>query len=252
MKKIQYILPIVMFITFMTSCEESVDIWMGADRINFASSTARDTAINYSFVFVGETATHDTVWLEVRTQGKMYDFPRPVKLKTVAPYGGNQAQAGVHYVDLENSSLKNFYVIPSGANSARLPIVLLRDNSLKEKPAQLRIEFEDNEYFQKGFSGNWAHRTIIVTDMLSKPQIWDSGPRTFFGVYGQAKHRFMIETANQAFDDAWMSAHFSGSTPLDRDYIQYLAAWLQKKLNERNEREGNVLTEDDGTVVRFQ
>ena len=141
---------------------------------------------------------------------------------------------------------------------AKMPIVLMRDKILQEYAVELRIVFGENEYFEPGFAGNWAHRSIIAADYLSKPQIWD-GPRApsyYFGDYGPAKHYFMIETADHTFDNEWMEANFTynGSywNANDMDYMEYLAAWLQRKLNEQNESTGEILTEADGTVVKFQ
>lgn len=277
MKKIKYILPVVALSALMMSCEVSVDSWSGADRLNFFTDRVTDTVINYSFVYQTDDTEYDTVWLEVRTQGEVRNTPREVKLVAVKPYAGIQAQPGVHYVDFESTSidpkLKAMYAIPAGANSAKMPIVLIRDASLQTKTVQLRIVFEGNDYFLPGFSGNDSHRDIIFTDMLSKPQIWDAAVSHIFGEYGQVKHRFMIEKSGLAFDNEWMEKTFTWTcytysdgteywywAPADEDYLDYLAAWFQKKLDEENaERKaanGGVddpLTENDAnkTVVTF-
>ncbi len=274
-KMIKYIAPLAALFAAMTSCEDNIDKWSGEDRINFATNAVLDTVRNYSFVYQGEDIMRDTVWLEVRIQGQVSNFPRPVKLKAVKPYDGIQATPDVHYVDFESdqisADLKAKYAVPAGQNTAKLPIVLIRDASLKTEKVQLRIVFESNDCFGTLYTGNSTHRTIVFTDMLAKPAIWDGGPVGYFSEYGQAKHRFMIATAGQAFDDEWMAKNFEyyeifsggkwyiGYSPVDPDYMDFLAAWLQQKLDEENTQRkaenGGVddpLTEDDGTVVEFQ
>ena len=59
----------------------------------------------------------------------------------------------------------------------------------------------------------------------------------------------MIEVTGQLFDDKWFKENIYDD--LDSDYIIFLRDWLQKKLEERNNREGNTLTEKDGAVVDF-
>lgn len=260
MKNIIYILPIVALIALMASCEEKMDTWSGADRLNFKSKAPVDTIMHYSFVSRPQTVTRDTFWIEIVTQGKISDYPRPVKLKVVKPHEGIQAQPGVHYIEFDQmgDDLKAKYVIAAGANSGKLPVVLLRDESLKQNAVSLRVVFEENEYFQYGFAGYWSHRTIIFSDKPVKPKTWDTKQIfPYFGTYGPVKHRFIIDMTGFAFDDAWI-AHEGHGLANDPDYMRYLSGLLQGKLDKENarrkEENGGVddpLTEDDGTIVSF-
>lgn len=260
MKKLLYIFPLPLLMC-LASCEEHIDTWSGRDRIRFATAAITDTLKNYSFVFESGDLSRYTFWLEVQTEGKVCDYPRPVNIKQVPSTQGNDAVAGIHYVAFDRTEVKTQYVIPAGVNKAQIPIVLLRDESLQNSEKNLRIVLEVNEAFLLSGDVNAQHRTIIFADILSMPQMWGEvgSIRSFFGSYGPEKHRFMIEVAGQSFDDDYFKKYFYWYSDVygwqpnsdEHDYLEYLQGWLQRKLEERNGREGNILTEADGTVVDF-
>ena len=245
MKKIKYVLTMAAWI-LAVSCEKEIPTWSGADRISFETTAKTDTLRSYSFVFESGDITQHTIWINVDTEGLVRDYPRTVTLKQAPPADtGETAEPGVHFVAFDDPQVKAQYVIPAGAAGARLPIILLRDPSLQTTARTLRITLAENEHFSLSTAEIKLHRNIVFADKLTKPELW----APFFGTYGEAKHRFMIEVTDQLFDDKWFKENIYDD--LDSDYIIFLRDWLQKKLEERNNREGNTLTEKDGAVVDF-
>ena len=257
-KKTRLILPIVALF-FATSCEEKLKTWSGEDRINFSAPSLNDTLIFQTFVLESPDATQLTVWLDVGTEGFVYNFPRTVTIRQVPSYEGNDAAPGVHYVAFDDTQTKQHLIIPAGTAAARIPIILLRDSSLTTEQKALRIELVENNYFLLTANRHRQHRTIVFTDRFIMPQIWNEPGRVreFFGTYGQAKHRFMVETTGMAFDDEWFANNFWWQlatlrwVPNDETYVHFLQHLLQRRLNERNELVGTPLKEDDGTIVDF-
>jgi hypothetical protein len=251
MKKIKYVLAIAAW-GFALSCEKEIATWSGSDRINFETIIKADTLRSYSFTFEPEEVTQDTLWINVRTEGLLRDYPRAVTLKQAPAIDGNEdAVPGVHFVAFDDPSVKAQYVIPAGAVGASIPIVLLRDTSLQTSERTLRITLAENEHFLLSTDGNKLYRNIVFADKLTMPEMWAlSVIKYYFGTYGEAKHRFMIEITGQPFDNEWFKKNFSGSQ-YDADYAIFLQTWLQEKLDERNARESSPLTEKDGTIVNF-
>ena len=257
-----YILAIIALIV-ATSCEKQVETWSGEDSINFYTPAVRDTIQDFSFLTVSVDLTEYTMYLEVRTEGMIRNYPRPVNLRQIIPYdtAGNDAVAGVHYVAFNDPRVRDLYVIPAGEYSVFLPIILLRHPSLGEERKTLRIEFMENDYFQLTTHENRGFRIIRLVDRVVMPVRWYHGPgwslNFYFGTYGPVKHRFMISTVGDDFDDAWVNLNFATTwwdgmwNARDADHMTWLQNWLQRKLEERNEREGNILTEADGTIVDF-
>ena len=225
-------------LVIMIACQqESPDAWSGEDRINFvqngssASAIAADTMTIYTFVFEPEAVTTHTIWVGVKIMGKAHDYPRAVRLKQV-PSHGRDAVAGVHYVGFDNTEVKEQYIIPAGAVTAQLPIILKRDQ-LGSEEFQLRIVFEENDYFQLGYN-HLSHRTIAVSDRLSKPENWNTTIANYaFGTYSQEKHQFMFDATGLSIDYDYIQAILDTN---DASYMWYLQDWFSEKLEEENIR----------------
>jgi hypothetical protein len=237
---------------FAASCEKEIASWSGSDRINFETIMKADTLRSYSFFFEPEDITQHTLWVTMKTEGFVRDYPRAVTLKQEPAIDGNEdAVPGVHYVPFDDPQVKAQYVIPAGAATASFPIILLRDASLQESVRTLRIVLEENEHFLLSINPLKLHRNVVFADKLIMPEMWRSSTVIFyFGTYGEAKHRFMIEATGQPVDNDWFKKNFSADQ-YDYYYLMFLRGWFQEKLDERNAREGSPLKEADGTIVTF-
>lgn len=234
MKNIEYILFALLILTISCS-EEKPETWSGEDRLNFVqkggnkAAIAADTVVLYTFVFEPESVVRDTIWVEVKAMGAVRNYPRPLKLKQM-PSSGLDAVAGVHYVDFNDSELRDSYTMPAGEMTAKLPIILLR-NQLGDEYHFLRIGFEANEHFLPGYD-HLSHRMIRISDILSKPDNWNNTVvNSLFGTYNQEKHQFMIDVTGLAIDDAYIQAILDTK---DTSYYTFLNTWYTNKLNEAN------------------
>ena len=254
----------------LTSCEKDLPVYdtevcrlnfyYGLDnRSYYKDEMSRST---YSFVFGGENRQRDTLWFEVQTMGFVTDNDRPVTLEQL-PSDGDQAVAGRHYVPFDDPSLVHLYVIPAGKARTKLPVVILRDASLKEQTVTLKFGFKSNEYFVLGYE-EYSTRQVEFTDRLSEPSMWNKQIpypdfpdytycfADYFGEYGVVKHQFLIDETGKKWDDEYITSLLEG----DSNYLTYMVRKMSKRLDEVNaERlaQGlDVLREADGTPVEIE
>ena len=135
----------------LAACDEeltpyNVDTcWLGFDMENSA-----DTLVYRTFIYSGPQAETDTVWIPLKTIGKVVDYDRPVKLVQL-PVEDSCAVAGKHFVAFDDAALHSCYIIPAGKTRTELPVVLKRDVSLKTDKVLIEIAIGENEYFVPGF-----------------------------------------------------------------------------------------------------
>lgn len=269
MKKIQIILPVAALFLAVSCQKENIMTWSGDDRIRFRTDLVNDTLQGYSFLGETSTVTQHVMHIEVNVEGQVRDFPRTVTLRQVAT-GKNDAVAGTHYVAFTDAQVKDQYVIPAGAATAKIPIILIRHAALLDNEKILRVELVANEYFRLTTDGDRAFRRITFAEKPAMPDVWNiafvsiyDASAPYFGTYGPAKHRFMIDQTNTAFDNDWFSEYFISAmvsatgqpcvVPRDTGYASYLRQLLQQKLDAQNAAAGigNELKETDGTIVKF-
>lgn len=250
---------------FLASCEKDLPVYNDSTcRLNFyydIESTGEFKAelarSAYSFVYGPEETLEDTVWLEVETMGFVADYDRPISLEQVEVADVNNAVADKHYQSFDTPSLQKFYVMPAGKARTKIPVVLLRDASLKAEKVVLKVAIKANEYFTNGYEP-YRERTIEFTDQLSEPSYWNKGYGNYgyslgdyFGAYGVVKHQFLIEQTGEKWDDEYIEKLMTG----DSGYLSYVYDKMVECLEEVNaEREAKgegPLSEADGTVVSF-
>lgn len=188
---IKYILlfPVLLLL----SCEDKTALF--ADDVNRINFSTASIITPYSFAYGPVDRMQDTVFVNVSTIGFVTNAPRKISLQQL-PFNDGRAEAvaGVHYVDFNDPSIADKYVIPAGKNNALLPILVKRDISLKTQEVTLRIALSVNENFSPGLQSNQT-KTITMSDFLSKPTNWDLYGEivTYFGAYGKVKYQFMID-----------------------------------------------------------
>lgn len=259
-KHYKSLLIAAMALLLTTSCEKDLDVfhqdtsWINwffhyeEDGYLFNEQTTHDY---YSFVYEGSGVTADTLWYEVQTTGFVADHDRPIALKQIQVAGANNAVAGIHYVDFDDPVVRRFYVAPAGKPRFKVPIVVLRDASLKTSDVVLKITFQANDDFEVGYS-DFSVRTITLSDRLTMPTSWNNSMFTYyFGAYGPVKHRFMIDATGEKWDNDYIDKLIGG----DSGYISFVQQSLRKKLSVLNQQRASQglapLAEDDGTVVSF-
>ncbi len=256
-----------LFLLTVTACEKDLELFNDPIcRLNFYYQEIDNTAdfkpqyanSSYSFIYKGSDLKRDTVWVIVESMGKLADQDRPITLEQLDTTA-IIAQPGVHYVAFDDPSLAKYYVMPADKARTRLPIVILRDASLKQETVVLKYRIKANEFFSNGYDVLQT-RSLSITDMLAEPAYWNKGYpmygsyyslRNFIGNYGVVKHQFMIDTTGKAWDDDFIEQLITG----DSNYLNYIIQKLISELaktNEEREAQGlDVLKEADGTVVSF-
>lgn len=249
MKKSLYILLSLVALTGMTSCEKDLPVYSEETCwLNFYYATKSEVhETDYSFVYSGSSVTQDTVWVSVSTLGFVKDVDRPLALKQVET-GENDAVAGTHYVSFDDESLKKYYYMPAGATVTKVPVVVLRDASLKTTAVNLQIGIKENENFKPGYEDNQSH-LVTISDKLTKPSSWDDNYFDYYvSLYTKGVHQFMIDVTGEKWDDEYIN-----KISTDSGYIQYLNTFFKKKLEEVNAARLaaglGVLCEEDGTPV---
>ena len=265
MKQLINILTGSLFLFGMSSCEKDLPVYETPDCwLNFVYYSSYDGSVlgteevtdemryaSYSFVYVGEEVEVDTVWFEISTMGFVSDEDRPLELEQIQT-GGNDAKADVHYVAFTNEELKAKYMIPARKTGTKIPVVVKRDPSLRNGDVTLQFTFKDNGYFKPGYDG-LTTRTLSISSKLTKPSVWEESYCDYvFGLYGSEKHRLMIEWTGEKWDDAYIKELMDG----DNAYVNYLAGWFARKLEEENAKREEAgeepYKEEDGTPVSFE
>lgn len=264
MKRYFFYMMALVSLMSLASCEKDLPVYSDPTcRLNFyydISSTsdfeAKLARSAFSFVYGPEEAVDDTIWFEVETMGFVADYDRPISLEQIEVAEANNAVVGKHYQSFDTPSLQKFYVMPAGKARTKIPVVLLRDASLKTENVVLKVAIKANEYFANGYEP-YRERTIEFTDQLSEPSYWNKvynkyySIGAFFGAYGVVKHQFLIEQTGENWDDEYIEKLMSG----DMAYLNYLYDKMTARLAEVNaEREAKgegPLSEADGTPVTF-
>lgn len=261
--------------TLFAACEEDLKpyneetCWVYFDLIGSA-----DTLQSRTFVYAGGDATTDTVWIPLKTIGKVKNYDRPVSILQMQTNELN-AVPGTHFVNFSDPSLSARYVIPAGKSTVELPIVLKRDASLKTDKVLIEFTLRANDYFMPGFVGPQSVQ-IWVTDQMDRPSYWpvasDATLNTKIAPYDPVLHRFLIDATGNKWDDeyigslglyegfldttyeSWGIVYWNDQTSsYDSAYMNWLVSQLQKALAEENAareaRGEGPLMRSDGTEL---
>jgi hypothetical protein len=201
-------------------------LYEGAARIQMADTAAA----SFTFVYEAPAVLRDTVYVSLNTIGGITDQDRKVTLEQVTEYDVTytrdpvtnkiidstvkekpfKAVPGKHYVPLNDPSMQSLLVIRANKASDSLPIILLRDTSLKSNSYRLRLKIVANDVFAIGET-KAVERTLLFSDRLERFESWKtdgsaSPAYNFFGKYSVAKHQFMVDVLKVRIDDAWYKA----------------------------------------------
>lgn len=249
------------------ACEKDLPVWDDETcRLNFyydiddrSDYEEKLSQSSYSFVYGSSDLTCDTVWFTIETMGKTSTIDRPITLTQVST-DSIDAVAGKHYVAFDDPSIADFYKIKAGTAQAKIPIVMLRDASLKTDEVTLKIKITPNDYFTNGYP-EYQTRTLTFSDHMTKPSNWDKEYPTaygwsypfsaYFGEYGQVKHQFLIDHTGKKWDNDYIDELMEG----DSQYLQYILTKVVNELAELNAERAaqglGPLCEADGTEVSF-
>jgi hypothetical protein len=225
MKK--YSCIIVILLAVAAGCKKAdYMLYNGTARIQMA-----DTGVlNNTFVYEAPVVTRDTIYIRLNTIGGIADHDRTVTLKQIPEYDITyvrdpltnkitdstvkekpfQAIPGKHYVALNDASMQSLLVIRANKAFDSLPVILLRDTSLKSNSYRLRLRVVANSDFAIGET-KAIEKTIQFSDRLERFESWKVDNSTApayltFGKYSVNKHQFMIDVLKTKIDEEWYKA----------------------------------------------
>jgi hypothetical protein len=252
MKILKYITLVVMLGVFASCKQEKLMIFNSVDRMQFTG----DTLIFQTFVYDDASVTRDTVFLTLNTIGNTSEIDRTINIEQVLENVDNRAEAGTHFISFDNSEIFQHLVIKANTVKTKVPIILLRDASLKDASFRLRVRVVANKFFKTGES-NALERLIIFSDNLERPKGWNSWfAKYIFGAYGKVKHQFMMDVSGRNIDEGFFKSMWS---PFDYSMIQFYQNMFKKALKDHNVAHlNNPLREEpkegqtEGDLVMFK
>ena len=248
MKTIPFYINILLLLLVTASCKENEALFYENDpAIYFANEpnvmNGQLDSIPYSFFIEPNSVVDDTVHVKVCLSGLLADYDRPIKLIQTNVGEEDAAVPGVHFIAFDDPSVVDSVCIPRGKAVAYIPVVLLRDVSLKSKEKRLKLAVGQNEYFRPGVD-KLRNFTVTVADFTIKPKLWDIVWKIYFGpTFGSVKLKFIIQVTGFTDFDSY---------PTDFQLGDHLSIVFQQKLAEYNEAHpDDPLAEADGTLVGF-
>jgi len=251
MKKYLYILIAALSVMFSSCTQKEPLAYEGAPLVQFANPLKNSyyaSQKNCTFYYSAANVTRDTIYVPVTINAAI---PTKDCQVSVTQYTDTnvykdypQAKPGIHYLPFDDVDSRKAMVVKKGNYNDSIPIVILRDASLKNQTYVLALRLQTSGDL---LVMNNLAVTILISDRLSEPADWSND---YFGKYGTAKHAFMIDDTGERWDDA-----FCKLLKDDSYLLSFYNFKFRKDLLEKNqERLANglpVLAEDDGTEVTF-
>lgn len=242
MKKILFCISMLTVFFSMASCEENqMDDYENIPAIYFTRNDGQSDSINYSFFILNSAIKRDTIYVRVYSMGKQANYDRPIAIEQTNKDKPNAAKAGVHYVAFEDTEVKSSFIISANKVYADIPIIVLRDASLTLQEKRLELSVKENEDFNIGIQ-EWSKFVVTISDQTSKPKMWDSFWKYFFGQsWGIIKMRFIVEATGYT---TWESR------PSDYSYLTWLSATAKQALLDYNlAHPDDPLKETTGDII---
>lgn len=258
--KYQYILTLILLGSLFAACKEEYPTEYSGDPYLLFPTDENGTNIyvqsHYSnfYYYQDESITRDTVYIPLVTMGAIADEDLIVKMEI---FDGDtmsyperidedtkNAIAGVHYVPFDDEEMYENLIFHEGKMQDTIPLIILRDPSLKESTYRITFKLIDSE---NSIAADQTENRVVVylADKVSKPSNWDAW---YFGTYGDVKMDFMIRHSDLVWDKDDLQM------VLDDDFLlAYYVYKFQEDLKKENEELGSngPLREADGTVVSF-
>ncbi|MHA4895883.1 DUF4843 domain-containing protein [Pedobacter sp. PWIIR3] len=181
----------------------------------------------YSFATTPTTVVSDSVLMRFRIIGKASSKDRVINL---VPRAGATAKPGYHYKIGKA-------VVKANEFAAIVPIYLYRKAGLKDSTVIAIFDIKENEDFKLGFPSKLRFK-LTISDILTKPAIWDNSWAPYFGSYTQVKFRFLLTVTGRT---NWTSAPFPGDS-------RFLAQRARVALLEYNQQFGPLIDENGAEV----
>ncbi len=232
----------------LLSCKvDEFTSFTGRDRLYFHSGSGNlDTQMNHTFVYKKSAIVQDTVWVGVKTMGFPANHSRRFQIKETNNADGienpNFAQENVHYLPFSNDFTAQNMMIEANEVWTSFPIILLRNEQLKDSVFHLRLEIENTDEFHSGITEKSSF-VLSFTDQPIKPNKWALLP---FGQYSAVKLYFIVEHSSLILTDEYIER-------MTRAEKLSYQRYFQKILNGLNsgKPEEQWLKDEKGNIVSF-
>ncbi|WP_321285431.1 DUF4843 domain-containing protein [uncultured Sunxiuqinia sp.] len=257
----QYIIAICACCLVLSACQKDYPaVFEGKPYVRFQSDENESNIyvqqIYSNFFFHDdESRTRDTVYLSLASVGAIpnkdlkidfeafdsdtMSYPERIEENTL------MAEAGKHYVSFDSEEMQNLLIFHGDIMQDTVPLIVLRDPSMKNNTYRLTIRLATTEDAQ--VADPIENRVVIyITDRVSKPSNWSLWD---FGAYGDVKMAFMIRNS----DLKWTEEDIDKVLE-DSFLYSYYVYKFKELLKKENEALGSAgpLREADGTVVSFE
>ncbi len=134
------------------------------------------------------------------------------------------------------SSKKALLKIKAGEITGYVPVIVLRDNSLKTEKVRLRIQLVVSNDLELGQAKNLI-MLLNISDQLEQPVNWTrySSVQSYLGAYSKPKHELMIEVLHDKVDENWLDQMVN-----DRPNLIFWRGKFQEALNAFNNDPANI------------
>lgn len=225
MKK--YSCIIVILLAVAIGCKKAgYMLYNSGARIQLADTIPQ----SYTFVYEDAKVTRDTIYIPMKTIGGIAPHDRTFTVEQAPEYDVAyirdpntnkitdstvtekpfKAIPGKHYVAFSDPGEQAILQVAADSAAGVVPIILIRDTSLKSNSYRLRIRLTANDEFAIG-EKNAIEKTIVFSDKLERFDSWkvDNGTAAayiYFGKYSTGKHQFMIDVLQTRIDETWYQA----------------------------------------------
>lgn len=254
MKMTKYIWAVIVVLAMVSCKKDQYYLYNDVARIQFGPDPTRiytpsfnlaDTLKPYTFYYEDAAVKEDTVFFDIYAIGGTVGKDRSFSLLQEQLPNTLNAVPGTHYVAFTDARASKHYVIKGGTVHTRVPVIVLRDPSLKTSTPVLKFKVVDDNNFKIGEANNlW--RKILITDRLSQPLAWNASfTQYYFGKYSVVKHKFMIDVTGEKWDQDFINLVYA-----DSGLLGYYTAIIKTALIDYNQAHpGNPLRDEAGELV---
>lgn len=256
MKKLKFVCILMALLSLYACKQDEYYLYNDQARIQFGPEVSRvyqtsynlaDTLKPYTFYYKDANVLQDTVLFDIYAIGGVSKEDRSFTLAQTQVPNVSNAEPGKHYLAFNDPKATKNFVIKANTIHTRVPIIMLRDPSLKTSTVVLKFNVVPDKNFKSGEASNlW--RKIEFTDRLSQPAAWNaSATQFYYGKYSVVKHQFMIQSTGEKWDQSFIVGITS-----DIALLQYWTDTLKINLIDYNSKNpGNPLRDENGELVLF-